>query len=282
MTHPAPPPPLDDDHAALMAVARAGGALCTVVAIDGTWSRRRGAQLGVLPDGSCVGSLADGCLEATLARAAGTGTRQVLRFGQGSPYVDLRLPCGSGIDVLVDPAPDRAALTAAADRLAARQPASLALALPDGAPVMRRYLPGPRLLALGSGPELAALRALARAAGIVLEVAAPAGEPADHALALGRAPELAVDCWTAIAVLFHDHEWERGLLPWALASPAFLVGAQGGLGARAARGAWLAPDAFARLVSPIGLFPHARTPTALALSICAAVVAGHAHLLDAA
>ena len=63
-------PPADDDQAALRVVAAHGGALCTVVEIDGSWSRRLGAQLAVLPDGTCVGSLADGCLEAALARAA--------------------------------------------------------------------------------------------------------------------------------------------------------------------------------------------------------------------
>ena len=66
----APPCPMDDDHAALTAVALHGGGLCTVTRIDGSWSRRLGAQLAVLPDGTTAGSLADGCLERALAEAA--------------------------------------------------------------------------------------------------------------------------------------------------------------------------------------------------------------------
>lgn len=272
------PLPVDDDQAALRAVAAQGGALCTVVGIDGSWSRRLGAQLAVLPGGRCVGSLADGCLEAALARAAGTSTRQVLRFGRGAPTLDVRLPCGSGIAVLVDPAPPRPALAAAVAELDARRPAELALDLPDGTEFIRRYLPACRLLALGAGPELAALVALARAAGVHCESGAPLGEAGDHALELGKAPMLPVDPWTAITVLFHDHEWERAILPWALSSPAYLVGAQGGAGARNARAEWLAGDQLARLVSPVGLFPAARSPSTLALSVLAQVVAGHEAL----
>ena len=41
-----------DDHAALRAAAAGGAGLCTVVGIDGSFSRRLGAQLAVHPDGS--------------------------------------------------------------------------------------------------------------------------------------------------------------------------------------------------------------------------------------
>jgi xanthine dehydrogenase accessory factor len=270
--------PIDDDQAALRAVATHGGALCTVVEIDGSWSRRLGAQLAVLPDGRCVGSLADGCLEAALARAAAEGQRQLMRFGRGAPTLDVRLPCGSGIAVLVDPAPDQAALAEAVAQLDARMVADLVLPLPDGTCFTRRTLPACRLLALGAGPEVAALAGLAHAAGVAVETAAPLGDPGDHPLELGKAPALPVDAWTAIAVLFHDHEWERAILPWALASPAYLIGAQGGAGARNARAEWLQPKLLARLVSPVGLFPAARSPSTLALSVLAQVVAGHEAL----
>ena len=188
------------------------------------------------------------------------------------------MPCGSGIAVLVEPAPDRTTLMEAVTRLDRREVAEMALPLPDGTRFIRRTLPACRLLALGSGPEVAALVALARAAGLAVESAAPLGEHGDHALELGKPPKLAVDPWTAIAVLFHDHEWERAILPWALASPAYLVGAQGGAGARNARGQWLAAAPLARLVSPIGLFAGARSPSALALSVLAQVVAGYEAL----
>ena len=268
--------PSDDDSEALFACAAHGGALCTVVAIEGSWSRRLGAQLAVLPDGTLFGSLADGCLERALAQEARGAPRaaRVLRYGQGSPFVDIRLPCGSGVEVLVDPAPDQAALTATAAALVRREPAVLDV----GCGFTRRYVPRLRLMIMGSGPEVAALARLAAAQRVEVVVGAPLGEGGDVDLALGRAPELPVDAWTAIAVLFHDHEWERSLLPWALAGPAFYVGAQGGQMARESRRQMLTASGLsaaqaARLKSPIGLFTGARTPGVLALAVLAEIVA---------
>lgn len=280
------PRPDDDDSEALFACAAHGGALCTVTAIDGSWSRRLGAQLAVLPDGSTRGSLADGCLERALAaEAAAGGSQRVLRYGSDSPFLDIRLPCGSGIEVLVDPVPNRSALAAATAALEARQPAELTIGETPQGPFIRRYLPALRLVVLGSGPEVTALARLARAQGIGVVVGGPAGEPgADHPLGLGRAPDIAVDPWTAIAVLFHDHEWERAILPWALRTSAFYIGAQGGKGARDTRRAMLAEAGLdaetAGLRSPVGLFAHARTPSVLALSVLAEIVAEYEKLLD--
>jgi xanthine dehydrogenase accessory factor len=138
---------------------------------------------------------------------------------------------------------------------------------------------------MGSGPEVSALARLAVAQGLDVTVAAPSGEDAAVGLSLGQEPVVAVDSWTAIAVLFHDHEWERTILPWALATPAFYVGAQGGQTARELRQAMLAqaglsaPDR-ARLRSPIGLFSGARTPSVLALAILAEIVAEYEKMLD--
>jgi xanthine dehydrogenase accessory factor len=277
------PRPWNDDSEALFACAANGGALCTVTAIEGSWSRRLGAQLAVLPDGTTRGSLADGCLERALAtEAQAGGERRVLRYGADSPFLDIRLPCGSGIEVMVDPAPDRARLSAATAALEGREPTQLAVGPTAQGDFVRHYLPALRLIILGSGPEVTALAALARAQGIEVTVAGPAGETGvDFPLALGRAPQLQVDPWTAIAVLFHDHEWERAIVPWALTTPAFYVGAQGGKGARETRAAMLAEEGIdpARLRSPIGLFAHARTPSVLALSILAEIVAEYETLL---
>ncbi|HWU02214.1 MAG TPA: XdhC family protein [Novosphingobium sp.] len=278
----APDLPPDDDHAALAACAAHGGALCTVVRIDGSWSRRLGAQLAVLPDGTTRGSLADGCLESALvAEAMAGGPARVLRYGQGSPFLDIRLPCGSGIEVALEPAPDQAALQAVQAQLAARQPAALDIA---AAGFKRRYLPRLRLLALGSGPELATLARMAAGTGIDVLSGVPQGEAGDFTLSLGQPPRLPAgwqpDAQTAVAVLFHDHEWERTLIPWALRSQAFYVGAQGGARTRASRLTHIAQQglgeaALRRLHSPIGLIPAARTPSVLALSVLAEVVAAY-------
>lgn len=263
--------PLAGDQAALRAACEDGVGLCTITHIEGSFSRRLGAQLAVHGDGSVTGSLADGCLEQELAReVASGGERRVIRYGAGSPKIDFRLPCGGGLDILIDPDPDREACRAAVARLDAREEARLDLPAPSQL-AQRRYVPALRLLLFGEGPELAAMEQVAAASGIAVE----AHCRDDGTLALGKVPDhLIADRWTAIVLLFHDHEWERAILQWALTTPAFLIGAQGGAPARAAREAELvtlgfAQEQVARVASPIGTVKHSREPLSLALSALA-------------
>lgn len=253
-------------------------ALCTVVGIEGSFSRRLGAQLAVMADGSVAGNLADGCLERQLASdALATGGAAIRRYGRGSDLVDFRLPCGGGLDILIDPAPDRAACATVLTALAARREAGLSLAPNDLLPV-RRFLPALTVRAFGEGPELAALARIGRAAGIAVE-------PHDKAdLVMGESSGLPpADRWTALVLLFHDHEWEHALLAEALAGPAFYVGAQGGHQARATRGerlrsTGLSAEDLARIRSPIGTPGGSRTPEALALAVLAEVTGGYEQL----
>jgi xanthine dehydrogenase accessory factor len=269
--------PPADDRSALRAACQPGVGLCTIVGIEGSFSRRLGAQLAIHPDGTITGSLADGCLEKQLAsEVAVASTPLVRRFGAGSELIDFRLPCGSGLDVLIDPEPDRAACRAAVAQLDARDPAVLALSTPQL--FERRYIPALRLQLFGEGPELEALVALARTTGV---------ETAVHgkdALSLGRRPAgLTADRWTAIVLLFHDHEWEQPILEWALATPAFHIGAQGGFEARRTRierlaGAGITPEQLGRVRSPVGLIARSREPGVLALSVLAEIVGAYEAL----
>lgn len=262
-----------DDHAALRAASQPGVGLCTIVNIEGSFSRRLGAQLAVHADGSVTGSLADGCLEQELAREVATGgDRRVIRYGAGSPKIDFRLPCGGGLDILIDPAPDNVASAAVLAELEQREEARLPL--PDPSPLgERRFVPQLRLLLFGEGPELAAMAHLGAASGMAVETH---GRD-DGMLALGQVPDhLTADRWTAVVLLFHDHEWERAILQWALTTPAFMIGAQGGAPARAAREAELvalgfAPEQVARIASPLGTVMHSREPLGLALSALASI-----------
>ena len=262
-------PPWADDRSALRAACQPGVGLCTIVGIEGSFSRRLGAQLAVHPDGRITGSLADGCLEKQLASEVAAAVGPVVkRFGAGSELIDFRLPCGSGLDVLIDPAPNRQACRAALADLDARKAASLPL--PSVQLSERRYIPALRLVLFGEGPELEALMALAAAAGIEAEAAG--------GLSLGQAPEgIAADRWTAIDLLFHDHEWEQPILRWALGTQAFHVGAQGGFEARRQRTEQLAqagmsPEQLGRIRSPVGAIMRSREPGVLALSVLAEVV----------
>jgi xanthine dehydrogenase accessory factor len=279
--------PPNGDHAALLRAAKGDAALCTIVGIDGSFSRRVGTQLAVAADGSRVGDMADRCLDEELASqalaATAEGGARMLRYGQGSPFVDFRLPCGSGLDIWVDPAPDRADLQRCVAELEARQEAVLELKLSeDLAPYLlrqRRYMPRLRVVLLGVGAECAALVRLAAAQGVETE-----WREAGEGLSLGRPPaDLAADVWTAVLLLFHDHEWEVPLLDWALATPAFYIGAQGGAPARderleRLRGTGHGEMDLARIRSPVGLIPAARDPNVLALSVLADVVGAYEAL----
>lgn len=264
------------DLAALRLLAGSAGALCTLTGVEGSFSRAVGAHLAVAWDGRMRGSLADGCLERDLALQAQRLRRQaprILRYGRGSDIIDFRLPCGSGLDILIDPAPDRRAIRAALSALRDRRPASLDL--PDPAGKQRLCLPPLRLEVFGAAPECQAVARLARAMGITCALN-PSGRP----------PARRPDPWTAVLLLSHDHERDEGILDWALDSEACHIAAIGGARARQRRAAHLAarhdPPSLKRLHSPAGLIPAARDPATLALSVLAGAVAAHQALAAAA
>lgn len=277
----------DDDQSALRFAARGDAALCTLVGIEGSFSRRLGAQLAIGVDGAVAGSLSDGCLERELATQAELARHEraprLLRYGRGSPFIDFRLPCGSGVDVLIDPAPDHEILADVVATLDARREARLDLTHDRPALLRQRvYTPAPRLVVFGQGPEAEALQAMGRHYGLGVSAVRPG-----QGLSLGQPPvDVAADAWTAIVLLFHDHEWERAILDWALETPAFYIGALGGQTSRetrqeALRAARFSDEQIARVTSPIGLIPHTREARVLALSVLAEIVARYEALRSA-
>ncbi|MEQ1781816.1 MAG: XdhC family protein [Hyphomonadaceae bacterium] len=280
-------------------------ALITIVGLDGPFSRPLGAQLAVAGDKRFAGSISGGCLEQALTEEAQIAMREgdnrVLRYGRGSPYLDVRLPCGGGIDLHVDASPDRKLLQNAIALGRARK--SFAMGFNVAAPrstlrliesdsgvrpdeFVRRYSPQLRILLAGRGWEIVAMSQMAQTANVELVVASQ--EPATlefckpYANQLVRlttpavAPELPFDDYTAVACLFHEHEWEAPLLLEALRSPAFYVGA---LGSRqthqrrveALRELGAGGGDIARLKGPIGLFAS-QDPRSLAVSALAEIV----------
>jgi xanthine dehydrogenase accessory factor len=257
------------------------GVLVTLVGIEGSASRAIGTQMAVLADGRSVGSFSGGCIERAIVAEAlavlSAGRPRQVRYGTGSPYIDVRLPCGGGIDLLFTPRPDRQAITQALARLDRREAAVLDLGTHRQA-----YAPALRLIALGHGEDLLATVRLARAYGIDVTAYAPAEEAAiDQGLlplvTRTRLPALSGDAWTAVVLLFHDRDWEEFLLPQALAIPAFYHGAVGSRRTHhariaALRQAGIAPARIDALRGSIGLIPGTRNPAALALSILAELV----------
>lgn len=295
---------IDDIRIPLGAVRQAGEAfaIATLVVVEGSAPRECGAQM-LVTQGDYWGFLSGGCIEADVARhgreALAEGRTRFLRYGEGSPWIDIRLACGSAIGVLVEPvAAEDPAVAALMAGYAARQPVgwssdgtlrrAAAGSAPrfawDGTRYAKAFLPAPRLVLIGEDAAALAAATLARAAGMAVVLIAPGGPeaapfdgiayhrgaPAEALAALG------IDPWTAIAVLSHDHEDDERALAAALTSEACYVGAIGArarLDARIAklRGHGVSEAALARLHAPIGLQGFGKAPREIALSLVAEV-----------
>lgn len=285
------------------------GERCALVAIAdliGSASRARGSLMAVTETGEWCGSLSSGCLEAALVgearRVIASGTTEILRIGQGSPLIDLRLPCGGGLDLLIVPEPDSRAISLAVASLLRRRAVMLhltkngrvtcaqadcqAIAIWDGEELVVRCNPSLRLHIVGHGDETAALARLAIAHGAEVFVHTPDVRLLECCRALGcevalmKTPGdcsmLSPDLFSAAIVLFHDHDWEVEPLMRLLAKPCFLIGAMGSpqthsTRLKALRDAGADAAAMARIVGPVGLIPSTRDPEMLALSVLAQV-----------
>lgn len=300
MLHPETAPLPGSTTEALAAAARASpgtAVLAVITGVIGASARSPGAMMCLCADGPATGSLTNGCIEADLALHAvavrSTGHPVHLRYGQGSPFFDIRLPCGGGLDVSLFPAPSGQTLADIACLSACRGAAALEFD-PQGGARLRpgrptgwagdrffvRLTPAPRLILFGDGAEADILSHMARAAGYEVALPLPPG-----AAQVGAAPRPAAalrdalrgaDPWTAVVTLLHDHEAERPILAEALTGPAFYIGALGSRRVAERRNEALArmgltPDQIARIHGPAGLIPSARDPGTLAISVLAEI-----------
>ncbi|KFI27941.1 xanthine dehydrogenase [Haematobacter massiliensis] len=297
----------EDPLAALSRVPE--GALAIITHVEGPSYRPVGAMMAVSPDGARIGMLSSGCIDGDVALHAAEAMTdnqpRRLRYGAGSPFRDIELPCGGGLDILILPRPDRAVLARAVAAREARKTISLVVE-PDGrlmeAPTGgastgqegdRFHLcltPDLRFLVFGRGPEAATFAAFVRSAGWSIEAFSPDPESllgsgaVVTTLARPTMPDVAVDPWTAIVLFFHDHDWEPEILKGALATDAFYIGALGSQRARRLRSARMrdlgvSEADIARARGPVGLIPSARDPRTLAASVLAEVL-GEAQRIE--
>lgn len=281
-----------------------GVVLVTLTGIEGTSPRALGAQMAVAQDGRYAGSFTGGCIEAAVVaeamHALADAHARLVRFGAGSPYLDIRLPCGGGIDLLFNPQPPRSVIADALSAIDRREAAMLALSTDgvctamEAAPTgwdkdrfLLRLEPRLRILAIGQGEELTALARLAHAFGADVSALSPDRPGLDdlaregiHIIELAtrsRLPPVQSDIWTAIVFLFHDRDWEEHLLPAALALPGFYFGAVGSRRTQELRLETLraagVPSHLRRLLqTSVGLIPATRDPATLALSTLSQIV----------
>ncbi|MEQ9315788.1 MAG: XdhC family protein, partial [Henriciella sp.] len=143
-------------------------ALVMITSTVGGAVRAPGALMAVTADGDVAGYISGGCIDADVVlqaqNALKDGKAKSLRYGAGSPFVDLPLPCGGAIELVIEPDADAEAVRACRDRLQARKPATLDLDIAgDFQPL---YQPKLHLRIAGRGADSLALARIARASGI--------------------------------------------------------------------------------------------------------------------
>ncbi|MFN3474155.1 MAG: XdhC family protein [Blastomonas sp.] len=295
-----------DDIRPPLLEARSSHAVCaiaTLVETSGSAPREPGAQM-LITAAQHWGFLSGGCIEDDVARhgreVIADGEPRLLRYGEGSPWIDIRLACGSGISVLVERVSlAEPAVAVLLEGFAARTPvlwrsdgrtrkAEAATAPPpepwDGSHYAKLFEPVLRLVLIGEDAAALASAALAQQAGMEVVLITPNGPEQAPFEGIGYHRSAAVDAldaigldrWTAVAVMSHDREDDEQALAHALQSEAFYVGA---IGARARlelrreklRGHGVPELAIARLHAPIGLQGFGKAPRDIALSLVAEV-----------
>ena len=289
-------------------------ALVTLIGVEGGAPRQVGAQMAVAEDGSYAGYLSGGCLEQAVVLEAQaviqSGQNKIVRYGKGSPYFDVKLPCGSGLDLYFD---QNISLGCVADIVAfraRREPCVLETVLATGVSTVRHcdegsdtaqslwqdgalqrvYPSSVRLVLLGNGPGLVGLAVLAVATGIELRIStsddATRAELDASGLSQNLFPAAApqagglerLDAATAAVLFFHAHDQEPDLLGALLRSKSFYIGAIGNHAVHRERLAILASRGFPlsdleRIRAPVGSIPGAKSKATLAIGVLAELMA---------
>lgn len=279
--------------------------LAVIIGIVGPSYRPLGAMMAISESGQNVGTLSSGCVEADILlhaqEALKAGSPKVVKYGEGSPYMDIVLPCGGGLEIALIPKPDPDVIRTIAQQHSDRETTGLMFDLLTGSLAVNadaetgfvgdRFIvklePETKFYIFGKGPEAATFASLAHASGFPYVLLSPDEETLEAARTLGgetrhlNSPifpsDLQPDRNSAIVLFFHDHDWEPPILQTAITSPAFYIGAQGSQRAAAARkteleAAGLSMEELDRIRGPIGLIPSARDARKLAVSVLADVL----------
>ena len=267
-------------------------ALVTLIGIEGNAPYPLGSQMLVDQDGQYIGQITGGCAESAIADEAASLIRReeskTVRYGLNSPYFDIKLPCGSGVDVYFDVNVNIETLADISSSLILRQKVEQVLLTRIGT-FTKIYSPTPRIIVAGQGPILSQLSELSICSGF--DVACVAQNAATEAMlssiGLNYVPisetenELKLgqelDTRTAFVSLFHEHDYEANLLVQALQSDAFYIGALGSKKTHSARcellsSLGMSDESIQRIHGPVGLNIGANTPAQIAVSILSEVI----------
>lgn len=272
---------------AVEAFAQGEVAIATLVDIRGGAARALGSHVVVAADGRFCGYVSGGCVEAAVAAEAllalGEGRDRTVMFGDGSPFIDIVLPCGGGITVLIHILREITSITAVLDSLKKRRAVGLRyvattqLLYPvepslvgwvDG-DFVTTYQPVTRLIISGDTVEALTTARLAEVLGYDVRMTGTATH--------GQLTR-DIDAFTAVILLHHDLDQEQNILNIAVGSAAFYIGALGSRRTHTLRidrlkDKGLNECELSRIKAPIGIFGPTRDASSLALSVLADVAA---------
>ncbi len=277
--------------------------LITSVEIKGGSARDVGSLAVVSEKGDMTGYMSNGCIDQDIlfhaTECLRSGKAQLLRYGVGSPFHDLTLPCGGSLSVWIDPNPDKTTLMQAYTDLLARRPATLTFQPQQGVTSLDfpkltvAYQPKVALSLAGRGAIFRATAKIGYTIGFDISAFSP--DPADlevvdpycreaptHLLSNKSAVPLNLDQNSGFLTLFHDHDWEPAFIAAALETPASFIGALGSRRTQAARLAQLSEmgvseENLKRVRGPIGLVPSLRDANLIAISALAEVSEAFAY-----
>lgn len=298
-----------DDIRPALASAQAAGrpaVLATLFKVEGSAPRGPGAQMlfdGDMASGYFSGDCIEGDVAAHAAEVLADGKPQVLHYGMGSPWIDIRLRCGGALHVLVERIDaDSAAAGELLNCAAQRRPClwssdgSVQRTLPGEGPLLklteqplriaRRFDPPRRLIVSGGDPGALALARLAAEANFETILIRPDGPEAPPPFAVARyirepvemaLAEIGLDCWTAFVGATHEDHHDLAACLYALRNDAAWTGmigaksrAAGRLAALQAAGA--SDDELARLHLSPGIAGLGKSPWEVAIGILAEIM----------
>jgi len=230
-------------------------ALATIVQCAGSSPQKEGAKMLVRDDGSIMGTLGGGCIEAEVIQEAKMSMTDGMPRTVPFDLTEARggLVCGGKLLVFIDP-----------------------------------VMPGPRLVILGAGHVGKALATAARFSGFHVTVADDRAEHASKAN-IPDAQDLVVNdfnsvfsripvdhkSYIVIATRGHNHDLEA--VSAALKTPAHYIGLLGSKRKKAVlinalKEQGYREDAIERIIIPVGLPIGSTTPAEIAVSIMAQII----------
>ena len=282
--------------------------LVTVAHTYGSSPRPVGSLLAMNERGDWVGAVSGGCVESHLVKRvqdAWPSRPQLISLGTTpEDAAQLGLPCGSRLELLIEPVNNMASVSSLLRAITSRQTLARRVCLASGEVSLHPVSPtqefsvdtdhlekvfGPqwRVLLIGAGQLSRFVAQMAVALDYEVVVCEPrieyarqwgvAGTRLDNSMP-DEAAAGARDARSAVLALTHDPELDDLALSVALPSDAFYVGALGSVASNAARCkrlAWLGVDskAIERLHGPVGLPIGSKTPGEIAIAILAGLTA---------